>query len=83
MKVHFTRKQECRKATPISWEYALAERRMMSVAGQREAAAFLNEVGLRGKVVQRVVARHGDKTKEEISKDPHYAMRNIKGINLG
>ena len=56
---------------------------MSSPLGQREAAAFLHTVGLSGKVVQRIVARHGDKTKAEVSKDPHYAMRNIKGMSLG
>ena len=53
------------------------------LAGQREAAAFLNTLGLQGKVVQRIVARHGNKTKEEVTKDPYYALRNIKGMTLG
>ena len=55
---------------------------MWFFAGQRDAAAFLYKIGLQGKVVQRIVTRHASKTKEEVTKDPYYAMRSIKGMNL-
>jgi hypothetical protein len=51
-------------------------------AGKREAAVFLQSLGLQGKVVQRIVARHGNDTKEAMEKDPYYAMRNLKGMSL-
>ena len=53
-------------------------------AGKREAAVFLQSLGLqsKGKVVQRIVARHGDNTQAAMKKDPYRAMCNIKGMDL-
>ena len=42
----------------------------------------MQSLGLQGKTVQRVVARHGNATKEAVTKDPYHAMRGIKGMNL-
>ena len=53
-----------------------------SCSGKREAAQFLQSLGLQGKAVQRIVARHGNGTKEAVTKDPYHAMRGIKGMNL-
>jgi len=33
-------------------------------------------------VVQRLVARHGNATQAQMQKDPYFAMRNIKGMDL-
>ena len=56
----------------------------LHAAGKRDAAVFLQNLGLqsKGKVVQRIVARHGNNTKDDMMKDPYDAMRNIKGMDL-
>lgn len=56
----------------------------MYATGKREAAVYLQSLGLqsKGKVVQRIVARHGNNTKAAMMRDPYRAMCNIKGMDL-
>lgn len=43
---------------------------------------FLQDLGLPPRLVQRVMKRHGTNTQEKVSKDPYYAFRGIKGMDL-
>lgn len=70
------------KCCPWLWWHDTWSKRVVCLAGTRDARAFLKKLGVGGKLAQTLVERYGVHTEACLRKDPYSALFSIPGVSF-